>query len=60
MMTSHQLARELLSRPDGFIVANDGEKEYVIDNFERRKSDANLDDSVCYWSLNIEKAKIYR
>ena len=37
------LARELLSKPDGFLTATIGEEEYVIDGFKRTKTHANLD-----------------
>lgn len=51
--TSHALARELLSKPDGFLTATLGEKEYIITDYKRTKGHANVDDSVTYWTLNL-------
>lgn len=52
--TSHQLARELLSKPDGFVtMAVDG-KEYLIGSLKRKSTLANYDDSSLYWVLNGE------
>ena len=51
--TSHTLARELLSKPDGFIIATFGEEEYIISNIQRISTHANSDDSVTYWTLNL-------
>lgn len=52
-VTSHDLARELLNRPDGFITATYGDEELVIENFGRVATHANIDDSVTYWTLNL-------
>lgn len=52
--TSHMLARELLNRPDVFLTATIGEKEYVIDNIQRKFTCANIDDSVSYITLNLK------
>lgn len=54
--TSHELARELLNKPDGFITASIGEKEYVIDNTQKAWTHANIDDSTTYWTLNLRDA----
>ena len=51
--TSHELARELLNKPDAFITASIGEKEYVIDNTQRVWTHANVDDSISYLTLNL-------
>ena len=51
--TSHALAKELLSKPDGFIVAMLGEDEYVINDLKRVSTHANIDDSITHWSLNL-------
>lgn len=51
--TSHMLARELLNKPDGFIVVNFNDKEYIIENIKRNSTCANNDDSFLYWTLNI-------
>ena len=53
--TSHALARELLSKPDGFITAMHGEKEYVIGNAKRVATHANRDDSVMHWALQLKE-----
>ena len=47
------LARELLSKPDGFITATYGSEELVIENFNRVATHANIDDSVMHWTLNL-------
>lgn len=47
------LARELLNKPDGFIVVNFNDKEYIIENIKRNSTCANNDDSFLYWTLNI-------
>ena len=47
------LARELLSKPDGFITATYGDEELVIENFSRVATHANIDDSVMHWTLNL-------
>ena len=57
--TSHALARELLSKPDGFLTAtfvNDSgrEVEFIITDYQRKKGHANVDDSVPYWTLNLK------
>ena len=52
--TSHALARELLSKPDGFITASFGELEYMIESFQRVKTHANIDDYVTHWTLNLK------
>ncbi len=51
--TSHTLARELLSKPDGFITATLGEEEYVICNIQIVANHANIDDTVTHWTLNL-------
>lgn len=51
--TSHELAKELLNKPDSFITAIIGEKEYVIENIKRIATHANVDDSVSHWVLNL-------
>ena len=47
------LAKELLSKPDGFITATYGNEELVIENFNRVATHANIDDSVMHWTLNL-------
>ena len=55
-ITSHSLARELLSKPDAFITISIGEKEYMIDKIRRVPTHANIDDSNTYITLvaNVE------
>lgn len=47
------LAKELLSKPDGFITATYGGEELIIENFSRIATHANIDDSVTHWTLNL-------
>lgn len=47
------LARELLSKPDGFITATFGEEECVIGSYRRKSTHANIDDSVMHWTLDL-------
>ena len=51
------MARELLSKPDGFITAMYGEDEYVIGNTKRVATHANMDDSVMHWALQLKECK---
>lgn len=51
--TSHALAKELLSKPDGFITAMLDKEEYIISNTQRVATHANVDDSVTHWILNL-------
>ena len=53
--TSHMLARELLSKPDSFISAADGNKEFVIENIKRVPTQANNDDIVMHLILNLRE-----
>ena len=48
------MARELLSKPDGFITAMHGEDEYAIGNIKRVATHANMDDSVMHWALQLK------
>ena len=43
----------MLNKPDGFITAMVGEKEYVIENIRRVPTHANCDDSVMHWTLQL-------
>lgn len=49
------MAKELLSKPDGFITAMLGEEEYIISNTQRVSTHANIDDSVTHWILNLHE-----
>ena len=53
--TSHQLARELLSRPDDFITATSDDGEYVIGGLKRVSTHANIDDSVTHLALKLKR-----
>lgn len=55
LMTSHSLAKELLSKEDGFITASFGEEEYVIENLKRIHTHANTDDSVSHWTFTLRE-----
>ena len=49
------LARELLNRPDAFVVAQDGEREYIIESIRRMGTYANTDDMTMYISLQLKE-----
>lgn len=49
--TSHQLGRELLSKPDDFLTVTVGEKEYNINCTQLKKTSSNTDDSFVYRTL---------
>ena len=51
--TSHAFAREVLSKPDNFLTATLGDREYVIESYQRRPTHANGDDGVWHWTLNL-------
>ena len=51
------LAGELLNKPDGFLFARNGEEEYVVTTIKRTATQANLDDSVIHWSLNLQNSE---
>lgn len=55
LMTSHSLAKELLSKEDGIITASFGEEEYVISSLKRIHTCANLDDSVNHWVFTLRE-----
>lgn len=58
-LTTHSLARQLLNNPDGYLTATvregNREYEYVISSFQRDKTEANNDDTMLYWTLNLGK-----
>ena len=56
MITSHELARELLNRPNGFITANHGDKEFYIDAYKRVITD-NENNKNLEWTLNLKEKK---
>lgn len=47
------LARELLIKPDDFITATIGDREYIIESYQRKSTHANIDDGVMHWTLNL-------
>ena len=51
--TSHALARELLNKPDGFLTATLGDREYIIEGYSRKATHANIDDGITYLTLNL-------
>lgn len=51
--TSHMLARELLNKPDNFLTATIGDREYIIESYQRKATHANMDDGVTHWTLNL-------
>lgn len=55
--TTHALARELLDKPDGFLVVTVEGKEYLVESIQRKCTHANLDDSMLYWSINTKEEK---
>lgn len=61
--TSHELARELLNKPDGFLSAGEedefglGKEKYVVESIKRVPTYANIDDTVCHWNLNLRKCR---
>ena len=52
--TSHELARELLNRPNRFITATHDGEEYIIENYKSISTNVNSDDSDIYYTLNLK------
>lgn len=50
-LTSHGLARELLSKADDFLTVTVGDREYSIRATKKVKTHANLDDGVTHITL---------
>ena len=46
-VTSHLLAKELLSKPDSYITMSTENEEYVVKGIKRKTAHANADDSFC-------------
>lgn len=46
---------ELLNKPNRFITATHNGKEYIIKNYKIISSNANLDDSDIYYTLNLRR-----
>ena len=53
IVRSHALARELLSKPDNFLTATFEGREYIIEDYRRTATHANIDDGVMHWTLNL-------
>lgn len=51
------LARELLSKPDGFLAASFDDKEGIVDSISRASTEGNWDDTSLYWTLEIRECK---
>ena len=49
------LARELLNKPDSFLIATFENKEGVVENIKRVSTCSNYDDTSMYLSLNIRE-----
>ena len=50
------LGRELLNRPDAFLVAQDNKgKEYIVESIKRMGTYANSDDMTMYISLQLKE-----
>ena len=47
------LARELLNKPDGFIIANYMDGEYIIGDIKRVSTHSNIDDTTMHCTLNL-------
>ena len=54
-MSTHSLARELLAKPDGFLTATCGDKEFAITGYRRMATCANYDDTSLYWSIELSE-----
>lgn len=54
-MSTHSLARQLLERPDAFVTATCGDKEFAIIGFRREATCANADDTSLYWTLELSE-----
>ena len=55
VLTSHELANELLNKPNSFIIAKNGEQEYEITSIQRFYSCANNDDTIMNWRINLQE-----
>lgn len=51
------LAKELLSKPDGFLTATIGGKEGIVESIKRASTYGNWDDTSLYWTLNIRECR---
>lgn len=53
-ITSHELARELLDKPDGILVANHVDKEFFVDSY-RREVIRSGNEKEYIWNLNLKE-----
>ena len=51
--TAHELAGDLLEKPNVALTVTHGEDEYVIDSIQRKFTCANEDDRTMYLTLNL-------
>ena len=54
---SHLLADELNGKPDDFITASVGDKEYIIQSVKRVPTHANIDDGVTHLALQLKECE---
>lgn len=48
------MAKELLSKPDGFITITANRTQYIPTDIQRISTHANLDDTVTHWTINTK------
>lgn len=51
--TSHELAKELLNKPNDFLTATLNNKEYAVECYQRKATHANLDDGIVHLTLKL-------
>ncbi|MBQ4523559.1 MAG: hypothetical protein IJA10_11500 [Lachnospiraceae bacterium] len=49
------MARELLNRPNGDIIAKNGYQEFAIAGIQKVFTCANSDDSIMNWAINLHE-----
>lgn len=54
-ISTHKLAKEWLSKPDNFLTASCGDEEFIVEDYKRESTHANIDDGVWHWNLNLRK-----
>ena len=55
--TTHMLARELLSKPDSFFVATDGEDNYIVTTIGVLPRDVGDEDYCIHRTLQLKKCE---
>lgn len=53
--TTHQLAKELMAKPDNFLAVEIDDREYSIKGIKNKRTHANVDDGVLHTTLLCEK-----